>query len=202
RFRRNRSTAEAGTPSWFCSWTGPQAADSSRGRLCRWWLCVIPGLCGPLVISLTLLRLFQMPLLNPVYDTWLPMVTGHVLWLLPRAVLLAILLQLLVPPSSLHSARLLLNSDSSSTSRVGRSVLWKLWGLRLVLATAVLMHWVFWDVTIVAVLRPVSLEPIVTRLYSEMHWSHTESLAAMTLLSLLIPPACIITAAALFRRLK
>lgn len=160
-----------------------------RGTGVRWAAIVVmlPGLCGSLVTGLALLALFQLPALNAVYDSWLPMLLGQTLLLIPRAWLLVVLLEVLSDNMAAHSARLLLNSASAHARSTGRNLLWRMGGRRWLIALAVLTHWSFWDVSIVSTLRPVRFEPIVTRLYNEMHYGRTATLIAMTVLSMLIP---------------
>lgn len=150
-------------------------------------LFLLPGLCGSLVIGLVLLAAFQLPVLNNVYDTWLPMLLGQMLMLLPRAWLLVVLLHVLSDSLAVHSAGLLLRSGASDVLRHSKQLLWQMGRVRWLLAVTILTHWSFWDVSIVSMLRPVRFEPIVTRLYNEMHYGRTATLIAMTVLSMLIP---------------
>ena len=153
-------------------------------------LVIAPGLCGSLFLSLTLLRLFQYPALNAIYDTWLPMIFGQILFALPRALLLVVILEVVLPVSSVHLASMMLSAQHRIVVSHGRHLIWRLGSLRWIVAIAILAHWCFWDVSIITTLRPVTFEPIVTRLYNEMHYGRTESLVAITLLTLLMP--CII----------
>ena len=159
-----------------------------RGGRHRWLIlaAVVPGLCGSLVLSLGLLALFQQSALRPAYDTYVPMVTAQTLLMLPRAVVLHFVLEITAGPSSRHTAQLLTGGTPRQTRAAG-NLLWHLARRRHLLAVAVLTHWSFWDVTTAAMLRPVHFEPIVARLYNEMHWGRTETLTAITALALLIP---------------
>ncbi|MCR9197050.1 MAG: hypothetical protein NXI04_00235 [Planctomycetaceae bacterium] len=145
------------------------------------------GLCGSLVLSLVMLAFFQLPIIRVVYDTYIPMVATQTLWLLPRAWLLLMLLRVLADSESLHSAGLLLASADAGVSRTARVTLWRLGRIRWLLAVSLLTHWSFWDVSIVSLLRPVQFEPVVTRLYNEMHYGRTDTLIAMTVLSVVMP---------------
>lgn len=150
-------------------------------------LFLLPGLCGSLVLSLVMLAVFQLPVLRVAYDTFIPMVITQTLWLMPRACLLLALLRVLSDRESLHSAFLLLESADPKVVRQSRVTLWRLGRVRWLLAASVLTHWSFWDVSIVSLLRPVRFEPIVTRLYNEMHYGRTDTLIAMTVLSFIMP---------------
>lgn len=167
-----------------------------------WQLCLLlPGLCGSLILSLCLLALFQLPLLHIAYDTWLPMLIGHVLLLLPRAFLLVTILKLLTPAASQHSVELLATAKHSQAARSVGQLAWILQQRKWLLSLAILTHWCFWDVTVAATLRPVRFEPIITRLYNEMHYGRTETLAAMTVLALLIPIGCFLTVGGIWKQI-
>ena len=148
-------------------------------------LCLLPGMAGSLILSLLLLRAFQLPGLRMVWDSWLPLLAGQSLLMLPRAWILVFVLHELASRESLHSARLMLAAPASQ-GKAAR-LLWRLVHVRWIAACAILCHWCTWDVTTGAVLRPVTIEPVVTRLYREMHFSRTESLTALTLVTLLMP---------------
>lgn len=156
---------------------------------------LLPGLSGSLVLSLSLLAMFQTQSLNHLYDTPLPMILGLSLLMLPRAFLLVLLLMVTSSPQSRHSATLLLSFNDSTTRATGQMLLWRMVDMRWLLATGLLLHWCFWDVTVPSVLRPLRFEPVVTRLYGEMHYGRTETLAAITCLSLLAPLMTFVVAA-------
>lgn len=168
---------------WVC-WV----LKESAGRLAT-VLVLLPGLCGSLVTGLVLLAAFQLPMLNKAYDTWLPMLLGQTLILLPRAWLLVVLLQVMSDTMAKHSAELLLPSGRPNVSATCKQILWQMGRRRWLVAVTILTHWSFWDVSIVSMLRPVRFEPIVTRLYNEMHYGRTATLIAITMLSMLIPLA-------------
>ena len=163
---------------------------------------VLPGLCSPLVLSLSLLAAFQLPVLHRWYDTWLPMLLGHVLLLLPRAMLLMTVLNCLTPAAAQHSGDLLFSANHPPTKTSARQLSWTMHKRKWLLAVAILTHWCFWDVTIAATLRPVTFEPVVTRLYNEMHYGHTETLVAMTGLALLIPALMFTVAGLVWQRIE
>lgn len=147
---------------------------------------VVPGLTGSLVLSLSLVALFQTSILRDVYDTTLPLVVGLVLLMLPRAVLLDFLLRATSSHDSRGSAQLL-RGAKDFRARTGAELIWRLQHRRSLIAAAVLTHWSLWDVTTACLLRPVRFEPIVTRLYNEMHYGRSESLIGITFLTLCIP---------------
>jgi hypothetical protein len=150
-------------------------------------LLLIPGLMGSLVLSLLLVAAFQSSLLRPLYDTWLPMLLGQSLAILPRSFALVVIMNQMTERSALHSASLLMDSPQFETRQRVSSIFWRMTTFRWLLCGLVIAQWCFWDVTTTSILRPVQLEPVVTRLYNEMHYGRTESLMSLTVLSLLIP---------------
>ena len=100
--------------------------------------------------------------------------------------LLVLVLRVTQPPAQIQSAALL-TCGGAERATMGRRLLWRLKSLRWLLATALLTHWCFWDVTVISTLRPVYFEPVVTRLYDEMHYHHVDSLMAWTVLAIIVP---------------
>lgn len=150
-------------------------------------LLVLMSLTGSLVLSLLLLAAFQLPLFRVAYDTWLPLLLGQSLAALPRAIALLLLLRTTTDSAAVHSARLLFHASNATTRRDAARIVWRLTTGRWLLAALVLTHWCFWDVTVASILRPVQLEPVVTRLYNEMHYGRTEALMSLSLLAAMTP---------------
>lgn len=153
------------------------------------WIGLVPGLSGSLVTSLALLCLFQMPAGRILYDTWLPLLAGQVLVVLPRAVFMVVVLNRLIDPAAVYLSGLAAGAESEQVARAGFRIRWRLQTGSWVLAAMALSHWCFWDVTTISILRPVDLEPVVTRLYNEMHYGRTEVLMLMSFLSAMSIPA-------------
>ena len=150
-------------------------------------LLLIPGLMGSLVLSLLLVAAFQHSLLRPLYDTWLPMLLGQSVAILPRSLALVVMMNQMTERSSLHSASLLMSSPHPEIRQRVSRIFWRMTTFRWLLCGLVIAQWCFWDVTTASILRPVQLEPVVTRLYNEMHYGRTESLMSLAGLAMLIP---------------
>ena len=150
-------------------------------------LLLLPGLIGSLVLSLLLLAAFQHSLLRPLYDTWLPMLLGQSMAILPRSFALVAMMNQMMERSSLHSASLLMSSPHPEIRHRVSMIFWRMTTFRWLLCGLVIAQWCFWDVTTASILRPVQLEPVVTRLYNEMHYGRTESLMSLAGLAMLIP---------------
>lgn len=148
---------------------------------------LLPGLAGSLAASLGLLELFQVPVLQPLYETWLPLLLGLTLSMLPRAFGLQLLLRLMRTNEGLFLADALRWSGDGAVRRAGAAIVWRLSDVRWVIAGLILTQWCFWDVTTTSLLRPLSPEPVVTRLYNEMHFARTEALLGLTVLSAIAP---------------
>lgn len=169
-----------------------------RGIL--WLSLLLPGLLGSLVLSLGLLAMFQLPGLRTLYDTWLPMLLGQTLAVLPFAVAVVLLLLHVFDPAALHSTKLLAVSEEPRIRRQMATIRWRLTTGRWLLGGLIIAHRCFWDVTVASILHPVQVEPVITRLYDEMHYGRTEALMSLTLLAALTPLA-IAAAAMLLSRL-
>jgi hypothetical protein len=148
---------------------------------------VLPGLMGSLVVSLLLLALFQIPMLRWSYDTWLPMLLGQVLVVLPKTVAVVILLMQAADSWAQHSAKLLLKSDDVRVRTSASQLLWRMTDGRWLIGCLLITHWCFWDLTVASILRPVQFEPVVTRLYNEMHYGRTEALMSLAVLAAFSP---------------
>ena len=150
-------------------------------------ILLLPGFAGPLLISLTLLAVFQLPVLLPLYDTWLPLILGLMLAVLPRALALQLLLRLAGTSESIFLGGLLRGSGVASVRRAGAGILWRLVDVRWAGAVLLLTQWCFWEVTTTSILRPLSPEPAVTRMYNEMHFARTEALLGLTAVAGVLP---------------
>ena len=148
---------------------------------------LLPGLLGSLVLSLSLLAMFQVPLLRELYDTWLPMLIGQTLAVLPFAIAVVLLLMRTTDTAALHSAKLLELSTASGVRQQMAIIRWRLTTGRWLLGGLIVAHRCFWDVTVASILRPVELEPVVTRLYNEMHYGRTEALMSLSIFAAFVP---------------
>ncbi|MEJ7590926.1 MAG: hypothetical protein WKF77_05210 [Planctomycetaceae bacterium] len=153
-----------------------------------WMSLLLPGLLGSLVLSLSLLAMFQLPGLRGLYDTWLPMLLGQTMAVLSFALAVVLLLMRVSDPAALHSATLLAVSEKSRIRRQMATIRWRLTTGRWLLESSS-SHRCFWDVTVASILRSVQVEPVITRLYNEMHYGRTEALMSLSLLAALTPLA-------------
>ena len=160
---------------------------------------LLPGLLGSLVLSLSLLAIFQIAALRILYDTWLPMLLGQTLAILPFALGVVLMLMQTSDPAASHSAKLLELSSETCIRRQSVNIRWRLTTGRWLLGGLIIAHRCFWDVTVASILRPVELEPVITRLYNEMHYGRTEALMSLSILAALTPVGIAILAMLLSR---
>jgi len=173
----------AGPGSRFAKWIVPALA--------------IPGLFGPLVMSLGLVSVLQWSVLNSLYRTPVSLVVGLTLHLLPRALLLAALVRALDLSSARHAALLLGQADDSVRVRSAGELRWQLGGAIRFLMFAVLTYWGYLELTVAYLLGPTTIVSVPVLLYNQMHFGKNAVLSAMTFLAVVVPVALFLATAAL-----
>ncbi len=171
----------------------------SHNRMSLTLMASVPGLIGSLVLSLLALFLFQLPMMNAVYDTPVPMLVVLSLYLLPRAVLLRLVFFARQPREPIFLAQLIRKSTEPKLVNAGREILWALRQQPAFWVIALLTYWGYWDLTVASILRPTNLTPFTPGLYNLMHYGRNETLAAMTLLAG-VAPAAFLAIAVIWRR--
>jgi ABC-type Fe3+ transport system permease subunit len=160
---------------------------------------MLPGLLGALIVSLLMLWLFQRPPLAFLYDTPCPVVAALVLYLLPRALLLQLVVGAATPRPGLHLARLLEAAPEAHRRARGGELAWRLARRNQFLAAGVLCIWGYLELTPVAILAPPGVTSAPVRLYNLMHYGRSYVVSAMTLLAMLVPPLLLLAAAGVRR---
>ena len=120
--------------------------------------------------------------------------------LLPFALLLRLLLVASPYDTGLHVARMMAQTGKGFQSWRGRELLWQGGGRTILWAVALLTLWLFFEVTVFALLAPTGMTSATVRLYNEMHYGQSAVLSAM-FLSAIVLPALLIGAFYLLRRL-
>ncbi len=177
---------------------GVTVARARRSEGWFWLICAavfsVPGLCGSLVVSLAIGAAFSGAVTAGVLDTGLPMVVAMVLFLLPRAVLLQLLLHVSRPAEATHEAALLAASAARDQRRAGLDLLWRLkfggqfWGIVL------LCYWAFWELTPSATLAPPGMLTAPVLLYNFMHYGQSAALSSLLIAAILAPVIAIVVA--------
>jgi len=181
--------AAAAGAALLAAWVLRGTPQSGRWRK-RWGSAAcacVPGLLGPLVLSLLVLALFQLRVLRALDDTPAPLVAALALLLLPFALLLRLLLVALRPAESVRAAELLELSPSRRVVRVARRILYELRGRGRFWAALLLFWWGYLDLTASSILAPSRMTPVLVRLYNFMHYGQTAVLSAMVCVAFAAP---------------
>jgi hypothetical protein len=150
-------------------------------------LVCLPGLWGGLQVALVVQYLFQRPGLQLAYDTPLPLILAMTLALAPYAGALSLLLAVFDPGASLMSARLLLRSPDQSLRRNAQGLLRVEQGRGRPWALLALFWIAYCEVTVSALLAPVTMTPVFVRLYNLMHYGRSEVLSVMLVTAVGLP---------------
>lgn len=155
----------------------------------------LPGLCGILTVSISVLTVIQLPALTPLRSTVLPVAIAMILFLIPRAILLVSLMSKLAwSEEQLLAHSLAASSDSRSLT--GTRLLWHSGPRRTLWSFSLLAYWGLLNLTATAILCPASVSlfgfgagvvPLPVRLYNLMHYGRTGPLSLMAVLCVLVP---------------
>ena len=182
-----------------------RAARTSRLAAAGAFAFALPGLCGSLVLSLALIHLLQFPVARFAYKTPLSLTAGLILFLLPRAMALRLLLSSgnSAGPgrAGQHVATLLNSSSDPAVGERARELSWQLRWRGEFWSAALLSYWVFFDLTLAYLLAPVSIVSAPVMLYNQMHFAKNAILSALVFLTVLVPVLIFMTAAAARRLL-
>jgi hypothetical protein len=139
-------------------------------------LAAFPGLAGDLVVGLTCQAVCRAPWLLPYYDTPVPWLTGLVVWLLPRALLLRWLTGCAGP--AVHLRRLSASGGGAARPALLQRLRWEQ-SVRPWTAAVLLLGWLaYLNLTIPSILSPVAVTSPVVRLYNQMHYGRSDVLSA------------------------
>lgn len=153
----------------------------------------VPGLVGPLVLSLLLLFLFQ-KFAWPLYDTPAPLLLALTLLFLPFGLALRVLLKLYRPGAALHAAELLGASPQPAVRARGEGLAALLRARGRFWVLFLLFGWGYFDLTASAILEPTGMTPVFKGLYNQMHYGRSHALSAMLCVALAAPPLVLLAA--------
>jgi hypothetical protein len=153
-------------------------------------LLALPGLFGPLVLSLTLLRLLHLPGMGALRDSMVPVVLGLTLALFPVAALLA---AALARAESSPAGML-------ATSAVHPGVAWRQSHRPVFAAFGIVFLLGWYDFTVTQLLSPPGIFPLFARLHNLIHYGRTDLLSTM-ILAASATPVLLCAVAALLRHL-
>ncbi len=184
-----------------------------RGARGRWWrgllvALILPGLLGSLALGLAVFEFCQRMGVQPSYSP-VPLVAAMVLFLLPRALAMRMMLHRSEGQSNLFLARQMgerrevrderlepagepepdsVPQPSTLNSQLsGRSIVWQLHGAGRFWTLALLFWWSYLELTLPSLLRPAGMAPAPMRLYNFLHYGHIPGLAAMLVVVLGVP---------------
>lgn len=174
----------------------PRDGGSRRFSLAGVTIGLLPGLMGALVVSLAVLLAVQHPALTGLRTSVWPMATALIVFLVPRAFLLMLLLPGFRDSEASRLATLLEASTDPSQRRNAMTLKWWYEIRPLFLVGVLLFYWSLSNLTAAALLCPPtipllsfsgSIVPLPVRLYKFIHQGRTAALSVMALLSVLVP---------------
>jgi ABC-type Fe3+ transport system permease subunit len=182
----------AGLLAWLAS--GAIVERLRQGtRLLLFLPLLLPGLLGAWLLGLGLAVLFQQPPLRGLYDTPVPMILGEVLFQLPRALLVRLLLGRWRDSSAAHAARLMEAAADAPRRRRAAALLWRLDGRARLTGALVICYWAYMELSIPspALLGPPGMTSAPVLLYNQMHYGQIPGLSALVLATLAVPVVCL-----------
>jgi ABC-type Fe3+ transport system permease subunit len=120
-----------------------------------------------------------------------------ILYLLPRALLLHLLLRAVRPQEPVFLAEAL--ASARTHRKYGQELLWQLRLRGAFWACVLLCFWAYLDVTATALLRPVGMESAPVLLYNLMHYGQSAVLSAMLFATIAVPLALVLSFVAVRR---
>lgn len=166
-------------------WRASALRHGGRGALAL--VLSVPGLMGSLVVALLMLFVFQRTPLGVLYGTSVPAVAGLVIFLLPRAFVMQLVLAARRPAEATYLANLLSRSNDAFQRTSGRELLWRSQWRPQVFGGAVVAWWAYLELTLASLLAPAAMVPATVRLYNQMHFGKNAVLTAMTCVAVLVP---------------
>lgn len=144
-------------------------------------LALLPGLLGAWTLGLTIAALLSLPGLHLLAGTPVPMLIAEVLFQLPRATLLRLLLRHWQRSAAAHSARLLQASPAVKPRAGASAILWRLETRGRVSGAMIVCYWSYMELTIPspALLGPPGMTTAPVLLYNQMHYGQIPGLSAL-----------------------
>jgi hypothetical protein len=155
-------------------------------------LCSLPGLLGPLVLSLAILGLFQLPGFRVLSDSLVPLILALVLFVLPRAVILFAVAGITRRTQSAHCAWMLVASPEAAQRRTGAGLVDDLQFKAAFWSAVLVWYWCYWELTPASLLAPPSAMSFCVRLYNFMHYGQSNALSTMLLAAVAVPTVTVV----------
>jgi len=158
-------------------------------------LIFFPLLVGILPLSLMILELFQLPLVNVLYNSPVPLIIALVLWGVPFIIILQILPALFGNSEAVHSAELMLPFSGKAASEL----LWKLKFSKTAWIFFLVFTLIYFNFTAATILAPIEMTTITERFYNLMHYGESEKLSATVCITMIIPLLLFFLMSVIFR---
>jgi hypothetical protein len=188
------AVVSAGIAFWAANWL-----LHPRRSLAGVLTACVPGLLGALAWGLSLVWLFQRPVLVAAYDRPVALIVGVGGWLIVRAVLLRLVIDALASPEAVHLAQMAESTGTPAQRRAGRQIRWTLSGRGQFWTFVILAYWGYLEVTLAGLLEPVRAVPVSRRLYNLMHYGHNDLLSATLFVALAAPVVVLLVSIAVLR---
>jgi hypothetical protein len=152
----------------------------------------LPGLLGPLVLSLAILGLFQLPGFRVLSESLVPLILALVLFVLPRAVILFAVAGITRRTQSAHCAWMLVASPEAAQRRTGAGLVDDLQVKAAFWSAVLVWYWCYWELTPASLLAPPSAMSFCVRLYNFMHYGQSNALSTMLLAAVAVPTVTVV----------
>jgi len=173
----------------------------------------LPGLLGGLVLGLTVAVLIQPVMLCLLEGSGLPwrgvrllssvpLILALILFLVPRAFLLELVLRAARDREAIHLAGLLKNSPAMSQRISGGELHREMNRRGRFWAVALLCYWGYWNLTLPSLLAPPGITTAPLRIYNLMHYRESAVHSAMLFATMTAPLIVLIVVANLRRPLQ
>jgi ABC-type Fe3+ transport system permease subunit len=158
-------------------------------------LLCLPGALGSLVLSMGILWLFQLPVLEQLSQSLVPLILAATLVLLPRSLILTAVLGSGRRAQAAHCARLLAQSPAGPQRRSAARLIDELEVRRFFWAAVLVWYWAYWELTAASILAPPAATPFVVRMYNFMHYRQDDPLSVMIVASIVLPLVAVVVLA-------
>jgi hypothetical protein len=197
------ATTALGAALLACGWAHLLIRDRRTwqprraGRGLAIGICSLPGLLGPLVLSLAILGLFQLPGFRTLSQSLVPLIFALVLFVLPRAVILFAVTGVSRRTPSAHSAWLLVHSPDRSQRTTGARLIDELQTGAMFWSAVLVWYWCYWELTPASLLAPPAAMSFCVRLYNFMHYGQSNALSTMLVAAIAVPTVTVVMLARL-----
>ncbi len=150
-------------------------------------IVILPGMFGSLILAVSAVQVFRLPVLSSMYNTLVPLLSVLVLSVLPYAVLLAVLCRNSEFRRALFCAELGTASGNPRQAKRFSSLVRNMKFRRDILIWLLLFTWTYFEIQASALLAPPGSATVFVLLYNLMHYGRSSVLSAMFMVSCAVP---------------